>query len=57
MDEKSDGPYVLYTDAVKAQREAFVAGYCAHAKYAGLWLPVKVPAEAEADSARRYKEE
>jgi hypothetical protein len=40
------GKYVLYTDAVKMQREAFCEGFRAYC-----------PAGPEAEAARRYKEE
>ena len=44
------GPYILYTDAVKMQREAFVAGVD--------WdWPLRMAGVAEAEAIRRYKEE
>ena len=50
IEEDPEGVYVLYTDAVKMQREAFVAGVD--------WdWPLRMAGVAEAEAALRYREE
>jgi len=53
MREADDGAYVLYTDAVKMQREAFVTG----AYWAEGEIGDGLNEKPEAEAARRYKEE
>jgi len=52
MMESLDGEYVLYTDAVKAQREAYVEGWGA-----GVDGDAEDEDDAKRIAARRYKEE
>ncbi len=37
-------------------RRVYAKGWCDHANRAGLWLPVVVPKEAEAEAARQFPE-
>jgi hypothetical protein len=53
IEEDPEGVYVLYTDAVKMQREAFMAG----CEFVDTQDEIYPPGEYEAEAARRYKEE
>jgi len=55
IEEDPEGVYVLYTDAVKMQREAFVRGGDWAIDMAE-WQGDITFQEAEAEAAKRYKE-
>jgi hypothetical protein len=60
MDECDVGGFVLYTDAVKMQREAYVAGVVGNdidSRPCHCKECEEILREAKAEAARRYKEE